>query len=198
VIPPHPQQNYLREDMITPHINRWIGSLFDPVHGRATITALLEADDSADELREQAERLEERLAAAGTVMEKLRKALDAGRDPAELREQYNAAAPEKRAAELALAAAPTEKGLSREELETYVARLGSVARALDTVAPEELSELYSSLRLSLTYHHSEQIVQVEVDPLADRIEKYCVRGGTRALTTRLEFDADPLSRTPQL
>jgi hypothetical protein len=89
----------------------------------------------------------------------------------------------------------TEKGLSREELETYVARLGSVARALDTAALEELSELYSSLRWSLTYHHSEQIVEVEVEPLADRIDKYCVRGGTR-LTTRLELDQPPLGRTP--
>jgi len=74
--------------MITPHINRWIGSLFDPVHRSATITALLEADDSADELREQAERLEERLAAAETVMEKLRKALDAAA-PEELSELYS-------------------------------------------------------------------------------------------------------------
>jgi hypothetical protein len=42
---PHPQQIYLREDLITPQINRWSGALFDPIHRNETITALLEADD---------------------------------------------------------------------------------------------------------------------------------------------------------
>ncbi|WP_442914352.1 zinc ribbon domain-containing protein [Kribbella sp. NBC_00709] len=45
----HPQQIYLREDVITPPIHRWIGSLFDPMHRGDTITALLDADDSGDE-----------------------------------------------------------------------------------------------------------------------------------------------------
>ncbi|MGW7682968.1 hypothetical protein ACWGID_19690 [Kribbella sp. NPDC054772] len=111
-------------------------------------------------------------------MKKLRKALDAGWDPAKLREQYNAAAGEKRAAEAALAAVPSEKSLSRKELESYVDELGSVGKALNLAGSEELSELYSSLRLALTYHHREQIVEVEVDPLADRVDKYRVRGGT--------------------
>jgi hypothetical protein len=61
-----------------------------------------------------------------------------------------------------LAAAPSVKRLSREELEGYVDQLGNVARALDWAEPEELSELYASLRLSLTYRHVEQVVEVEV------------------------------------
>lgn len=99
------------------------------------------------------------MTAAATVMEKLRKALDAGWDPVELRERYNAAVAEKRSAEAALAAVAIEQGLSREELETYVDQLGDISRALDAAEPEELSELYSSLRLSLTYHHMKQIVE---------------------------------------
>jgi hypothetical protein len=87
-------------------------------------------------------------------------------------------------------------GLTREELEAHVDQLGDVARALDSAEPEELSELYSSLRLSLIYHYTEQTVDVEVDPMADRVDKYRVRGGTRTLTTRLELDPPPLGRTP--
>jgi hypothetical protein len=37
----HPQQIYLREDVITPPIHHWIGSLFDPMHRGETIAALL-------------------------------------------------------------------------------------------------------------------------------------------------------------
>jgi hypothetical protein len=75
-----------------------------------------------------------------------------------------------------------------EELEAHVNQLSDVARALDSAEPEELSELYSSLRLSLTYHHIDQTVDVEIDPLADRVDKYRVRGGTRTLTTRLNLE----------
>lgn len=76
----------------------------------------------------------------------------------------------------------------------YVDQFGDISRALDTAEPEELIELYSSLRLPLTHHHVEQIVEVEVDPLADRVDKYRVRGATRTLTTRLELEVDPPSR----
>jgi hypothetical protein len=91
-------------------------------------------------------------------MEKLRKALDAGWDPAELREQYNAAVAEKRSAEAALAAALEDVTLSRADLEASIDHLGDVAAALDLAEPEEVSDLYSALRLALTYHHMKQIV----------------------------------------
>jgi hypothetical protein len=81
----HPQQIYLREDVITPPIHHWIGSLFDPMHRGETIAALLDADDSGDEQLEHVERLQDRVAAAEVIMKKLRKALDAGWGPIELR-----------------------------------------------------------------------------------------------------------------
>lgn len=53
---------------------------------------------------------------------------------------------------------------------------------------QEMSELYASLRWPLTYHHVEQILDVEVDPMGDRVDKHRVRGRTRTLTTRLKLD----------
>ncbi len=97
-------------------------------------------------------------------MERLRRALDAGWDPAELREQYNLAVGEKRAAEAALAAAPREADLSRHEIETIIDGLGDIGRALDRAEAADLAGLYAALRLSLTYHHAEQTVDVEVEP----------------------------------
>jgi cysteine sulfinate desulfinase/cysteine desulfurase-like protein len=185
----HPQQIYLREDLITAQINRCIGTLFDPVHRRQTVQALLAADDSAERLREHTERLRDRVAAAETVMKKLRNALDSGWDPVELREQYNAAVAEKRATESWLAAASNERGISRAELEAYVDQLGDMATALISAEPQERSELHASLRFSLTYHNTEQIIDVEVDPIGDRVDKLRVRGGTRTLTTRLDLIA---------
>jgi hypothetical protein len=84
-----------------------------------------------------------------------------------------------------IAAVPRDPGVNRLELEAIIDGLGDMARALDRAEPEDLAELYAALRLSLTYHHAEQIVDVEVDPLADRVDELRVRGGTRTLTTRL-------------
>lgn len=174
----HPLQIYLREDLVTKAINRWIGELFGPLNRQVTIDLLLEADDSSARRDEHVARLRDRVAAADVVMGRLQRALDAGWDPGELREQYNAAVAEKRAAQAAITQAPTEAAMSREELEAYIDQLGDMARALDRAEPEERSQLYGALRLSLVYHHVDQIVDVEVDPLADRVVKSRVRGGT--------------------
>lgn len=174
----HPAQIYLREDVITPAINRWIGTLFDPLSRDATINTLLEADDTTDRHLEQMGQLRDRVAAAEVALDRLRRALDAGWDPVELPEQYNAAAAEKRVAEAVLEVAPPGAGLSRQELESCIDRLSDMAQALDRAEADELSQLNSSLRLSLRYHHAEQILNVEVDPLVDRVGKLRVRGGT--------------------
>ncbi len=50
--------------------------------------------------------------------------------------------------------------------------------ALDAADPAELSELYEALKLGLTYNYADQMVGVEIDPLADRVAKYRVREGT--------------------
>ncbi|MFF1819836.1 recombinase family protein [Kribbella sp. NPDC058245] len=174
----HPLQIYLREDVVTPAVNRWIGSLFDPMHRAATIEALFVEDESEDRRSQYVEELRGRVRAAKITMDRARKALDAGWDPAELREQYNAAAAEKQAAEAILASLPNEEVLSRAQLEAYVDELGNVGAALSAANPEDLSQLYRALRLSLTYHHADQMVEVEVDPLGDRVDKLRVRGGT--------------------
>jgi hypothetical protein len=36
---------------------------------------------------------------------------------------------------------------------------------------------------------------VEVDPMADRVDKVGVRGGTRTLTTQVELDGESATRT---
>ncbi|GAB2652066.1 hypothetical protein [Kribbella swartbergensis] len=85
---------------------------------------------------------------------------------------------EKRSAEQALATTENDQGISREELESLIDRLGDMAQALDRADREQLAELYAAMRLTLRYDHVEKTVDVEVDPLADRVDKLRVRGGT--------------------
>ena len=122
-------------------------------------------------------------------MDRLRRALDAGWDSVELREQYNAAVAEKRSAEAALQVAPSHAEAEPSGtgvLRRPTGRHGTGPRQAEA---DELSQLYSSLRLSLMYHHAEQIVDVEVDPLVDHVDKLRVRGEIRTVTTRLILSA---------
>ncbi len=75
---------------------------------------------------EVADVLRGRVRAAKVTMDRVRKALEAGWDPAELRDQYNAVAAEKQVAERALAALPEQQTLGRDQLVTYVRELGDV------------------------------------------------------------------------
>lgn len=127
----HPRQIYLREDVVTPAVNRWIGSLFDPVHRSATFEALLVENDAQDHRIEHVEDLRGRVRAAKITMDRVRKALDAGWDPAELREQYNAAAAEKHTAERLLASLPTQETITRAQLEEWIDELGGIGTALN-------------------------------------------------------------------
>jgi len=89
-----------------------------------------EAVPLKDEIRDEGgraayvEELRGRVRAAKVTMDRARKALEAGWDPAELRNQYNAAAAEKQVAERALAALPERQILSRDQLVTYIHELG--------------------------------------------------------------------------
>ncbi|MET9272979.1 zinc ribbon domain-containing protein [Kribbella sp. NPDC003557] len=63
-----PPQIYLREDLVTPAVNRWIASLFDPMHRDETVTRHLEADDSVERDLTRIEQLPDRVVAAKVAM----------------------------------------------------------------------------------------------------------------------------------
>ena len=93
------------------------------------VDTLFDADDTVDR-EERQSQLRDRVAAAQIVLARMQKALDAGWDPAELREKYNVAGAEKHAAEAALSRSPREVVLTRSELEAYVDQLGDIGLAL--------------------------------------------------------------------
>ena len=78
----HPPQIYLREDLVTPAINRWIGELFGPLNRQVTIDLLLAIDDSSARRDEHMAQLRDRVTAADVVIGRLQRALDSGWDPA--------------------------------------------------------------------------------------------------------------------
>src|SRR5690606_22033985 len=92
--------------------------------------------------------LREQIAEADATMARLQRALDAGWDPVELRDQYNSAVARKRGA----------------EVEQLVEQIGSVVEPLDEANPQHLAELYGALQVEMIYDHDARAIDVFADP----------------------------------
>jgi hypothetical protein len=169
----HPPTVYVREDHLTPPINKWIAQLFSPAHLESTVAALIGAGEE-DQSEEQMAAARQRIAEAEATMKRLQRALEAGWDPDGLTSQYNAAAIDKRAAEAALAAIEPNQQLTGD-IRKMITELGDMARVLDTADREDLAELYKALGLAISYDHAQTRADVSISP---RVVKVGVRGGT--------------------
>lgn len=147
----HPTNVYLREDRVTPPLNRWIASLFHPANRANTVAYLVGADDTAQRDSARIQGLRRKVAAAEATMVRLERALDAGWDPVALRDQYNMAVTEKRDAEAGLSQIPTAIGPTVDEVTAIVDQIGDVGAILNQAPPEQLKALYAALDLNLMY-----------------------------------------------
>jgi hypothetical protein len=121
-------------------------------------------------------------------MEKLRKALDAGWDPGELREQYNAAAAQKRSAEAELSAVKVPERVSAEGIRKMVQELGDMTVALDQADASDMRSLYEALGLQVSYNHETRSAEVAMSPALLGFN-VGVRGRAHTLTTLVLLDA---------
>ncbi|MGH3664089.1 MAG: recombinase family protein, partial [Micromonosporaceae bacterium] len=173
----HPPHVYLREDHVCRALNGWISRLFAAEHRDATIAVLADADDTGRRTGEHLQAVRQRVATAESTMRRLQRALEAGWDPESMREQYNAAAAEKRSAEADLAAVPEQRGISRDELRAVVDAIGDMTGVINKAEPQDLADLYQALRLTMTYDHAAKMVEATMRPIPC-VDKSGVRGGT--------------------
>ncbi len=137
----------------------------NPVQPRAPRRncALAAADTDNQRAEDRSNAIRRRIATAEEKMARLRRALDAGWDPEEQKDQYNAAAAEKRSLEADLAALQPDTTLSRSDIEMMIDQVGDMVDALDQADQEELAEIYRALELSMTYHHPERVLDVRTE-----------------------------------
>lgn len=170
---------YLREDRFAPKVNAWIAELFDVEHIDETIAALAQASDQDGQARTAAASTQRRLREADATMIRLQRALDAGWEPDALKDQFNAAAAEKRAAEAELAGVSATRQLTPTDIRDLITQVGDVHRIIAKAQKADLAQLYQDLGLSIDYDHTERTAAVTIKP-ATRTggTKVGVRGGT--------------------
>lgn len=107
------------------------------------------------------------------------RALDAGWEPDVLKDQYNAAVAERRAAETELDATRATAPLTEDDARTLLESIEDVKQTLATAHKADLAQLYQSLGLSISYDHAARVADVTIE-LASQPgrAKVRVRGGT--------------------
>jgi len=153
----HPPTVYLRVDQLSTRVDDWIAKLFSPECIDSTLEELAAAADESDPAERAEADFNRTIAAAEGATSRLRRALEAGWDPAELTAQYNAELAEKRAAEAGLATIEYPKRLTPREIRAMVDQLGDKGRALDRANRKDLAELYDALRLTVAYDHRTRV-----------------------------------------
>ncbi|GAA2116201.1 recombinase family protein [Actinomadura alba] len=159
----HPRNVYLREDVLLPALDRWVGRYFAPHRRTETIAAIAAAqggdgEDTTSALARHA------IAECDRKLARYRAALDAldeDTDPAVIARWITEIQQQRAAAEAQLRQTPRQIHLTHDQITNLVNQLGDHTQAIATADPARKADLYTKLGLRLTYHPAEQTVRAE-------------------------------------
>jgi site-specific DNA recombinase len=160
----HPVNVFLREDLVIPHLDEWIGQLLSPAGIDATMAELVEHYREPDADTARLEAAHRKLAECSARLDKYRAALEAGADPVIVGQWLSEVKGEQMAAETELAAARPATPLTDEHLRIMVDALSGIDQALAVGTPAEKAALYGDLGLTLTYRPDHEDLLVEARP----------------------------------
>ena len=173
----HPTNVYVREDLIIDPIDAWLASAFTPANVHRTIDTLARAQ-AVDVSPDHAAGFGIALAACDEKLARHRAALEAGADPAVVKEWIEQTQAERRnieADQRAVAAAKPSR-MSLSEIAQLVAEVGDVTRAIRAADPDLKAEIYRRLDLKLDYDPETETVHAKIN-LAHTVDEWFVSGG---------------------
>jgi hypothetical protein len=152
------------ETAVIKALNAWIGDLFHARHVDRTVAALVASQDGARGVPSTREAASKRLADAEARLRRFQTAIAAGVDPAALVESINQAQAQRAAAQAELDGAPAPTTLTEADVYAMIDYLGDLGHALNQADPARLEELYTALRLDMTYDAEARAVDVTIRP----------------------------------
>jgi hypothetical protein len=177
----HPRNVYLREAVLLPRLDGWLGRYF-ALHRRAeTIAAIVAAqgdvrqDATTALARQTIAECDRKLARYQAALD----ALDEDTDTDVIAGWIAQAQKRRSAAQAQLRHTPRQAHVTEDDIATLIDEITDYTQALATTDPARKADLYGKLGLHLTYHPAQQTVQAEahLDP-APYGEMVRVRGGT--------------------
>ncbi|GGP97451.1 putative recombinase [Streptosporangium pseudovulgare] len=157
----HPRNVYLREDVLVPRLDRWLGRLFAPHRVEETLNALVAAQLVEAPEGEALAVARRQIAESDRRLAQHRAALEAGADPAVVAGWIREEQARKAEAEARLRRVPLRRRrLDRDDLAAMMRTLGDMVRVLGEAEPARKARIYGGLNLRLTYHPGKRKVLV--------------------------------------
>jgi site-specific DNA recombinase len=174
----HTNTIYLRESDVTPALDGWLLSVFDPKNLDAAVAALSAAQSPDDGALARAEAARKAVADCDARLQKYRSALEAGADPAVVAGWIKEVEGDRLHAERELASiASTVQSLSEAEIRALVTSQRKLLRSLARATPEQRATIYAqTMGPRITYNPGEASVEVEASPACTNSR---VGGGVR-------------------
>jgi len=176
----------MREDVVVPRLDEWIGRLFDSDHRDATV-AMMATVPSATPVPPETSRTDALLAECDRELAQYRAALAAGADPIVVTKWINETQAKRERAERQLRdprSRPAGRYMTADEINELLERLGDVGQAIRTAEPEHKAALYRDLGLILIFSPDAQTVYVRADLDKGRWAADCVGGSTHSAAQR--------------
>ncbi|WP_344444241.1 hypothetical protein [Kitasatospora nipponensis] len=154
---------HLREDVLLPVLDSWIGTVFAPGRLKRTIHEMQEAQAVSGPDPAVLEAARRDLDTSAARLTSYRAALDAGGDPATVAGWINEArldqaTAQQRLNQLTAEAPPT---LTGDQVQAVIAKLGNLTDRLMQAKPERKAPLYEAFGLKLVYDAKKRVVTVE-------------------------------------
>ena len=171
----HPKNVYVREDLILPRLDEWLGQVLDVDHLDATVAAMTAEQTVDDGAVARAEAARRKIADCDERLAKYRAALKAGTDPAIVGQWIAEVRAERAAAERQASAAAPAQLLSEDEIRSMVVAMQGLTEALSHADPALRAGIYTEAGVTLTYYPDRSTVAVELHP--HRHGVWCVSEG---------------------
>jgi len=185
----HPKVVYLRERDLLPHLDDWLGRLFDPENVDATCEAILGA---AAEPASPADRIAATAALreCDRKLDRYRALLEAGTDPAVVAGWIEDVQKERSRAQAALDAIDSSQRIdltTASDVREAVEHLGGLVGLLQVSDAKLRTRFYEEADVLGTYLPDSRSVDIEADPC---VRKVRVGGGTSTPATRPVFSGE--------
>ena len=172
----HPRNVYLREDALTPTLERWLARAFAPGRRSTLVDQMYASQDTGEDPRnEEARRAiadaDRKLARHRAVLE----ALGDDSDPTIVAGWITQTQNERSAAEARLTRGDARTVLSRDEIAGLIKNFTDYVALVRDADPGQKAAFYGHMGLKLTYYPATNSVIAEAQPVASEIGS-CPRG----------------------
>ncbi|HEY1826716.1 MAG TPA: hypothetical protein VGF87_01780 [Acidimicrobiales bacterium] len=168
----------VRQDAIEPHLDKWLGQVFDPENVEQTCAALAATSQPDKDVETLARGAAQKaITDCDQRLIQYRKLLDEGADPKTVASWMAEVQTDRQGAEQALTNLNPRLRLSEADVRRMIDQVEDGVKMLSDADPEAKSHLYNALGIRLTYDSERNCVTVEAKPGSWGLDR--VGGGTR-------------------